>query len=131
MKNSENNIGLNREQLLHIALAWDAIEVAKEYIIKDDLNDLNVNSLFRFFLEKFVFLQSETKENLFFEALILDRSQFINTFIKLNFNLPEMFYERQTNKPWKLKWDQLAKLYDENDQKKVRQTALGQFVASI
>jgi hypothetical protein len=56
MKNSENNTGLNREQLLHIALAWDAIEVAKEYIIKDDLNDLNVNSLFRFFLEKFVFL---------------------------------------------------------------------------
>ena len=31
-----------------------------------------------------------------------------------------MFYERQTNKPWKLKWEQLAKLYNENDKKKVR-----------
>jgi hypothetical protein len=26
-----------------LALAWDAIEVAKEYIIKDDLSDLDVN----------------------------------------------------------------------------------------
>jgi hypothetical protein len=30
-----------------------------------------------------------------------------------------MFYEKQINKPWKLKWNQLAKLYNENDKKKV------------
>ncbi len=54
------------------------------------------------------------------EALILDRPQFINTFIKLNFDLPNMFYERKTNKPWKLKWDELVKLYNESDKKKVR-----------
>ncbi|CAF4117301.1 unnamed protein product [Rotaria sp. Silwood2] len=101
-KNSEINSELDRGQLLQLALAWDAIEIAKEYIVKDDLNDLT----------------SETKEKLFFEALILDRPQFINTFLKLNFNLPEMFYERQTNKPWKLKWLQLAKLYNDNDKKK-------------
>jgi hypothetical protein len=41
---SETKAGLNREQLLQLALAWDAIEVAKEYIIKDDLNDLSVIS---------------------------------------------------------------------------------------
>ncbi|CAF1110172.1 unnamed protein product [Rotaria sordida] len=101
-KSSETNSELDREQLLQLALAWDAIEIAKEYIVKDDLNDLT----------------SEKKEQLFFEALILDRPQFINTFLKLNFNLPEMFYERQINKPWKLKWNQLAKLYNDNDKKK-------------
>jgi len=42
-KNSENKSGLNREQLLQLALAWDAIEVAKEHIIKDDLSDLTVS----------------------------------------------------------------------------------------
>jgi hypothetical protein len=37
------NKGLNREQLLELALAWDALGVAKEYIIKDDVNDLEVS----------------------------------------------------------------------------------------
>ena len=37
------NTGLNREQLLELALAWDALGVAKEYIIKDDVNDLEVS----------------------------------------------------------------------------------------
>ncbi|CAF0911252.1 unnamed protein product [Rotaria sp. Silwood1] len=101
-KSSEINSELDRGQLLELALAWDAIEIAKEHIIKDDLNDLT----------------SETKDKLFFEALILDRPQFVNTFIKLNFNLSEMFYEKQINKPWKLKWNQLAKLYNNNDKKK-------------
>lgn len=40
---SNVNTGLNREQLLELALAWDALGVAKEYIIKDDVNDLEVN----------------------------------------------------------------------------------------
>jgi hypothetical protein len=31
-----------------------------------------------------------------------------------------MFYERQINKPWKLKWDELSKLYNNNDTKKVK-----------
>ena len=35
--------GLNREQLLELALAWDSIDVAKEYIIKDDVSDLQVS----------------------------------------------------------------------------------------
>jgi hypothetical protein len=43
-KSSETKAGLDREQLLQLALAWDAIEVAKEHIIKDDLNDLSVSS---------------------------------------------------------------------------------------
>lgn len=103
-KQNKNTGGLNREQLLQLALAWNAIEVAKEHIIKDDLNDLTV----------------ETKQKLFIEALILDRPQFINTFIKLNFNIPEMFYEKQTNKPWKLNWEQLKKLYNKNENKRVR-----------
>ena len=34
---------LNREQLLGLALAWDALGVAKEYIIKDDVTDLEVS----------------------------------------------------------------------------------------
>jgi hypothetical protein len=42
-ESSKNQAGLNREQLLQLALAWDAIEVAKEHIIKDDLNDLSVS----------------------------------------------------------------------------------------
>jgi hypothetical protein len=29
---------------LKLALAWDAIEVAKEHIIKDDLSDLDVRN---------------------------------------------------------------------------------------
>jgi hypothetical protein len=29
---------------LKLALAWDAIEVAKEHIIKDDLSDLSVRN---------------------------------------------------------------------------------------
>lgn len=41
-KRIENNLELDRGQLLELALAWDAIEIANEYIIKDDLNDLTV-----------------------------------------------------------------------------------------
>ncbi|CAF1054407.1 unnamed protein product [Adineta steineri] len=101
-KGLQTEAGLNREQLLQLALAWDAIEIAKEHIIKDDLSDLS----------------PQAKEKLFFEALILDRPQFINVFIKLKFNLSEMFYEKRTNSPWRLKWDKLAKLYNDNDKKK-------------
>jgi len=32
-----------------------------------------------------------------------------------------MFYEKQTNKPWKLKWLQLQKLYNENEEKKKKE----------
>ena len=32
-----------KEQLLRLALAWNAFAVAKEHIIKDDLNDLDVS----------------------------------------------------------------------------------------
>lgn len=35
---------LDRAQLLELALAWDAIAVAKEHIIKDDLSDLKVRT---------------------------------------------------------------------------------------
>lgn len=33
----------SRKQLLRLALAWDAIEVAKELIIKEDLSDFDVS----------------------------------------------------------------------------------------
>ena len=42
-RNAKSDAGVQREQLLLLALAWDALAVAKEYIIKDDLNDLNVS----------------------------------------------------------------------------------------
>jgi hypothetical protein len=42
-KSSETNKTAKRVQLLHLALAWDAIEIAKEHIIKDDLSDLDVS----------------------------------------------------------------------------------------
>ncbi|CAF1249047.1 unnamed protein product [Adineta ricciae] len=87
----------SRKQLLRLALAWDAIEVAKELIIKDDLSDFD----------------EQSKSQLFIEALKRDRSQFINVFIKLNFDVTKIFYESQTNKPWKLKWKQLADIYKE------------------
>jgi len=32
-----------------------------------------------------------------------------------------MFYEKQTNKPWKLKWEKLSNLYNDDEEKKVRQ----------
>ena len=38
----ERDASLIREQLLLLALDWDAIDVAKEQIIKDDLNNLTV-----------------------------------------------------------------------------------------
>ena len=56
-----NDHGLNREQLLQLALAWDAIEVAKEHIIKDDLNDLNVKVFSIQFLVKEIFLSYSRK----------------------------------------------------------------------
>ncbi|CAF0766794.1 unnamed protein product [Rotaria sp. Silwood1] len=98
---SQQNKAVNREQLLSLALAWNAIHVAKEYIIKDDLTDL----------------RPETKEKLFFDALTNNSPQFIDTFIKLNFDLSEMFYERKTNQPWKLKWAQLLRLYKKDEKK--------------
>jgi hypothetical protein len=55
------------------------------------------------------------------DALKRDRPQFINTFIKLNFNVPGMFYQKQTNKPWKLVWRELAKLYNDDNIKNVRE----------
>jgi hypothetical protein len=55
------------------------------------------------------------------EALKQNRPQFINTFIKLNFNVARMFYVKQTNKPWKLIWEKLAELYNEDKMKSVRQ----------
>ena len=42
MTANEGDGGLGRAQLLELALAWDAIDVAKEHIIKDDLSDLSV-----------------------------------------------------------------------------------------
>ena len=38
----ERDAALIREQLLLLALDWDAIDVAKEQIIKDDLDNLTV-----------------------------------------------------------------------------------------
>ncbi|CAF1134485.1 unnamed protein product [Rotaria sp. Silwood1] len=101
----ERKTPVNREQLLQLALAWNAIHVAKEHIIKDDLNNLH----------------SENKEILFFDALLLDRPQFVNTFIKLNFDLTQMFYERQINQPWKLRLNQLLRLYNNDDRKKIKE----------
>ncbi|CAF3473511.1 unnamed protein product [Rotaria socialis] len=100
-KSLEKNTVVDREQLLNLALAWNAIEVAKDHIIKDDLNDLN----------------AAVKEKLFLEALILDRPQFVNTFIKLNFDLAQIFYQKKINQPWELKWHQLEKLYGYDDKK--------------
>ncbi|UJR35044.1 hypothetical protein I4U23_027820 [Adineta vaga] len=96
-KQAESSDVSTKKQLLRLALAWDAIEVAKELIIKDDLSDLD----------------DKSRTGLFLEALKRDRSQFVNTFIKLNFDVTEIFYESQTNKPWKLKWKQLVEIYKE------------------
>ncbi|CAF4113570.1 unnamed protein product, partial [Rotaria sp. Silwood2] len=101
----EKNTPVDRGHLFHLTLAWNAIHVAKEYIIKDDLNDLG----------------SDTKEKLFFDALLLDCPQFVNTFIKLNFDLTQMFYEKQINQPWKLRLNQLLRLYNNDDSKKNRE----------
>ncbi|CAM4802072.1 unnamed protein product [Rotaria magnacalcarata] len=100
-KSLEKNTAVDREQLLNLALAWNAIEVAKDHIIKDDLNDLS----------------SAVKEKLFLEALMLDRPHFVNTFIKLNFDLAQIFYQKKINQPWELKWHQLEKLYKYDDKK--------------
>ncbi|CAF3341207.1 unnamed protein product, partial [Rotaria sp. Silwood2] len=101
----EKNTPVDRGHLFRLALAWNAIHVAKEHIIKDDLNDLG----------------SDTKEKLFFDALLLDWPQFVNTFIKLNFDLTQMFYEKQINQPWKLRLNQLLRLYNNDDSKKNRE----------
>lgn len=42
-RNCESSSELDRAQLLKLALAWDAIEIAKAHIIKDDLSDLSVS----------------------------------------------------------------------------------------
>jgi hypothetical protein len=55
------------------------------------------------------------------EALRQDRPQFINAFIKLNFNVSEMFYKRETNKPWQLIWGKLSALYNEDYTKDVKE----------
>lgn len=68
----------------------------------------------------FCSLQEQSKAELFLEALKRDRSQFVNTFIKLNFDITPMFYESQTNKPWKLNWKKLAEIYNEDYSKNVR-----------
>ncbi|CAF1350811.1 unnamed protein product [Didymodactylos carnosus] len=102
-KSLETHEKVNREQLLQLALAWDCIEVAKEHIIKNN---------------------SEEKENLFLKALELDRPTFVNTFIKLNFDLPTIFYQyddQSSNKQWKLKWNRLRELYSDNDKRKICQ----------
>ena len=41
-ESAKTKTGLHRQQLLQLALAWDAIEIAKQHIIKDDLDDLSV-----------------------------------------------------------------------------------------
>ena len=41
-ENLQKNTGIHRQQLLQLALDWDALAIAKEQIIKDDLNDLDV-----------------------------------------------------------------------------------------
>ena len=68
-KSSEAKSELNRGQLLQLALAWDAIEVAKEHIIKDDLNSLDVRSKeisLKFFRSRFVFLLARNKREIIF-----------------------------------------------------------------
>ena len=41
--NADKDQSAHLAQLLELALAWDAIEVAKEHIIKDDLSDMSVS----------------------------------------------------------------------------------------
>ncbi|CAF0835391.1 unnamed protein product [Didymodactylos carnosus] len=104
-KTSPNSTA-DRIQLLQLALAWDCIEVAKEHIIKNNVDDFKLDA----------------EEKLFIEALELDRPAFVNTFIKLGFDLQKMFYQydqQDQNKQWKLKWSVLKKLYNEGDKRKV------------
>lgn len=65
-------------------------------------------------------------------ALKQDRPLFVNTFIKANFNVSKIFYEKQTNKPWSLNWRKLSELYKEDDSKKVRnEIFIIEFISSI
>ena len=64
-------------------------------------------------------VQEKKKEQLFFRALTLDRPQFVNTFIKLNFDLPRMFYQKKVNRGWELRETQLTSLYNYNQAKQV------------
>ncbi len=123
-KSSETNKTAKRVQLLHLALAWDAIEIAKEHIIKDDLSDLDVsleeNLINNFIKYIYIYFQNIAKTKLFIAALKRNSPQFVNTFIKLNFDISPIFYQKRTNKPWKLIWDELGPLYNDNSKRNVR-----------
>ncbi len=70
-ESSKNQAGVNREQLLQLALAWDAIEVAKEQIIKDDLNDITVSSKKILFFKLLFICSLKQKRNYFWKLLFL------------------------------------------------------------
>lgn len=65
------------------------------------------------------FVQEKKKEEIFFRALNLDRPHFVTTFIKLNFDLPRMFYQKKVNRGWELRETQLTGLYNYNQAKQV------------
>lgn len=68
------------------------------------------------------FLQVKSRENLFFTALRLDRSSFVQTFIKLNFNVAQMFYETNGNRSLKFQWSKLRELYNDKNQVESKKT---------
>lgn len=53
---------------------------------------------------------------------MLDRPQFVQVFIKHNFELRDMFYEKRTNEPYRLKWKSLENLYNDDPLKKVSES---------
>ncbi|CAF4055197.1 unnamed protein product, partial [Adineta steineri] len=64
-----------RSQLLQLAMDWDCINVAKELILQNSLDNIL------------------NKEEAFVNALTIDLSQFIYEFLKLGIDLSEIFFE--------------------------------------
>lgn len=60
------------------------------------------------------------KKELLLLALKQDRPQFVHTFLKLDFNLPSIFYRHQSNREWTLNQTQLIDLYNDEEIRNVR-----------
>ena len=78
-KSISNKFVLHLDYLLELALDWDCINTAKEWIVQDSLDNIH------------------DKKAIFCRALTKQRHKFVHYFVQLGFELDEIFFHPKLN----------------------------------
>ena len=94
MKNDRSLIAY-QDYLLQLALDWDCINTAKEWIVQDSLDNIY------------------DKKGIFCRALTKQRHRFVHYFIQLGLEIDEVFFDRKVNPFAARNYNQNNKRYSE------------------